>query len=96
MALNNYKNNAKEEKGEEVLPKPCTSCYTLTKQEDLVKYGSVCEPCFQSYCRQAPAYIMNKKYDGDPRGWAKRILDKHNEGQMVSKAVLEMAQGAVK
>ena len=95
MALNNYKNNAKEEKSDEVLPKPCTSCYILTKQEDLVKFGSVCEPCFQSYCRQAPPYILNKKYDGDPRGWAKRIIDKHNEGQMVSMAVLKMAKEVI-
>ena len=73
--------------------KPCSQCRSMTSQEALVKYGSMCGPCFQSYCRQAPAYMPElDKYRGDSRGWAKRIVDKHQAGIHVNQIALKMAQ----
>lgn len=77
--------------------KPCSTCFQLTKHDVLIKYGSVCESCYRSYCRQAPAYIHNiDKYQLDPKGWAKRIIDKHNEGMHVSSISLLFAREALR
>lgn len=94
-----YKNTNSDRKDGELpqQPKPCTTCFHLTKQDDLVRYGSLCEPCYQSYCRQAPAYMPElDKYKGDPRGWAKRIIDKHEAGIKVSQISLKFAQEALR
>lgn len=75
------------------LLKPCSQCNGMTKQETLIKLGTMCEPCFNSYCRRAPAYMPElDKYRGDPRGWAKRIVDKHQAGIHVNQIALKMAQ----
>lgn len=97
--MSTYKNNTsdKQEKDIPAQPKPCTMCFHLTKHEDLVKFGSICEDCFKSYCRQAPAYMPElDKYKGDPRGWAKRIIDKHEAGIKVSQISLKFAQEALR
>lgn len=76
--------------------KPCSQCQRMTKQEVLIKLGTMCEPCFASYCRQAPAYMPElDKYRGDPRAWAKRIIDKHEAGIHVNQVALKMAQEAL-
>ena len=99
MAITNFKNNVSDKQDKELpaQPKPCTSCFRLTGHEILVKYGSLCEPCYQSYCRQAPAYMPElDKYKGDQRGWAKRIIDKHEAGIKVSQISLKFAQEALR
>jgi hypothetical protein len=35
-------------------------------------------------------------YPNDPRGWARRIIDKHNAGIPVARISLEFAQEALK
>jgi hypothetical protein len=78
-------------------PKPCSKCYSVTDHDDLMKYGSWCFRCYDSYCRQTPPYMAEpNKYPNDPRGWAKRIIDKHNAGQPVAKIALEFAQEAIR
>ena len=97
--MSTYKNTSSDklDKEQPPQPKPCTTCFHLTKHEDLVKFGSLCEECFKSYCRQAPAYMPElDKYKGDPRAWAKRIIDKHEAGIAVNPTTLKFAQEAVK
>lgn len=92
-----YGKNNIEDKDEIELFKPCTVCKESTSQEHLIIYGARCFSCYQSYCRQAPAYVpVPDKYKNDPRGWAKRIIDKHESGAEVSKAALSMAKEALR
>jgi hypothetical protein len=78
-------------------PKPCSMCHTLADQEDLIKYGSWCFRCYDGYCRRPSAYIAEpNKYPNDPKGWAKRLIDKHNAGLPVAKISLEFAKEVVK
>lgn len=73
--------------------KPCSQCTRLTSQEQLIKLGTMCGPCYESYCRQAPAYMPElDKYQGDPRAWAKRIVDKHEAGIKVNSIALKFAK----
>jgi hypothetical protein len=96
MALTNYKANVKKDDDQPVPFKPCSQCNQITKQEDLIKFGTMCEPCFNSYCRQAPAYMHElDKYRGDSRAWAKRIIDKHESGTHVNQIALKMAKEAL-
>lgn len=77
-------------------PKPCTRCFKLSKHEDLMKYGSFCKACYEVYCYDAPAYPPElNKYLGDPKGWAKRIVDKHNADLPVARISLELARKAL-
>lgn len=39
---------------------------------------------------------FGQKYSGDPKGWAKRIVAKHEMGLPVAKIALEYAQEALK
>ena len=76
--------------------KPCTRCFILSNHDDLVKYGSFCKACYDVYCYDAPAYPAElNKYLGDPKGWAKRIIDKHNAGIQVRSYALKLAQQAI-
>jgi hypothetical protein len=78
-------------------PKPCSECMQMTPHLALMTYGARCMACFDAYCRQSPPYMAEiNKYPGDPRGWAKRIIDKHNEGKPVSRISLEFAQEALR
>ena len=79
-------------------PKPCTVCKEITAHEDLMTYGARCWKCYDIYCRTAPPFIAepNKYHENDKKAWAKRIMDKHNEGRPVSKIALEFAKEALK
>lgn len=90
------KANKKQEEATFQPTKPCSQCNSMTKQEDLIKFGTMCFYCFQSYCRQAPAYMPElDKYRGDPRAWAKRIIDKNNAGIFVNQVALRFAKEAL-
>jgi len=78
-------------------PKPCSECHQITPHKDLMTYGARCMACYDSYCRQTPSYMAEpNKYLGDNKGWAKRIIDKHNEGRPVAKIALEFAREALR
>lgn len=78
-------------------PKPCSECHQITPHKDLMIYGARCITCYDSYCRQSPSYMAEpNKYLGDNKGWAKRIIDKHNEGRPVAKIALEFAKEALR
>ena len=78
-------------------PKPCSECRQITPHKDLMTYGARCMACYDSYCRQTPSYMAEpNKYLGDNKGWAKRIIDKHNEGRPVAKIALEFAREALR
>ena len=78
-------------------PKPCSECRQMTPHDALMTYGARCITCYDSYCRQTPSYMAEpNKYPNDPRGWAKRIIDKHNEGRPVAKIALEFAREALR
>jgi len=95
MALNNFENKESEKSGLSS-PKPCSRCFLLTKHDDLIKYGSFCEACYNVYCYDAPGYPAElNKYTGDPKGWAKRIIDKHNAGIEVRSIALKFAKEAL-
>ena len=77
-------------------PKPCSRCFRLSDHDDLIKYGSFCLSCYESYCKDAPKYPAElNKYLGDPKAWAKRILDKHKEGIEVRPIALKFAKEAL-
>jgi hypothetical protein len=78
-------------------PKPCSECRQMTPHEALMTYGARCMACYDSYCRQTLSYMAEpNKYLGDNKGWAKRIIDKHNEGRQVAKIALEFAREALR
>jgi hypothetical protein len=78
-------------------PKPCSECHQITPHKDLMTFGARCMACYDSYCRQTPSYMAEpNKYPNDPKGWAKRIIDKHNEGRPVAKIALEFARDVLK
>jgi len=77
--------------------KPCSRCFTLSEHEDLMKYGSFCKLCYEVYCHDVPAYPKElKQYFGDPKAWAKRIMDKHSAGIDVLPIALKFAKEALK
>ncbi len=77
-------------------PKPCSRCFRLSDHDDLIKYGSFCVSCYESYCKDVPKYPAElNKYLGDPKAWAKRILDKHNAGIEVRPIALKFAKEAL-
>jgi hypothetical protein len=75
----------------------CTNCGVSRLNEELIKYGSYCMNCFDEYCKQAPSYFNDglKSYSGDPKGWARRIIDRHAAGRNVSKIALKFANEAL-
>ena len=78
-------------------PKPCSECRQMTPHIALMTYGARCVACYDAYCRQTPPYMAEpNKYPNDPRGWAKRIIDKHNEGRPVARIALEFAREALR
>lgn len=75
----------------------CTKCFHLTEREELMKLGSMCKPCFDSYCRQAPAYMAElNRYNEDPKKWARRLLDREKEGVYVGSLALKFAKEVMK
>lgn len=74
----------------------CRDCYTTTTREEMSGYGLRCTKCYESWCRQAPAYVPQNDYPGDPRAWARRILDKRDQGLSVSAIAVKMAEEALK
>lgn len=86
--------NDSQEKAQKLL---CSKCLMFTKYDDLVKYGSFCESCFNVYCYDVPASPPDlNKYFGDPKAWAKKIIDKHNAGENVRPITLRFAREALK
>ena len=78
-------------------PKPCSFCFQLTKHEDLMTYGARCLRCYDAYCNQAPAYIaQSTKYQGDPKAWARRIIDRAAAGESIRPISLRYAREALK
>ena len=74
----------------------CNSCQRSTSHEHLVMFGARCLPCFESYCRTVPDYIHEKPtYVGDPKGWARRIIDKDKAGIAVRPIALRYARQAL-
>jgi hypothetical protein len=90
------KSDIKHESTPTCAPKPCTICHQATNHEDLMKYGSRCFPCFAEYCKQRIPNIQREdKYRGDPRGWARRIIDRHTDGEPIRPVTLRFAQEAL-
>jgi hypothetical protein len=78
-------------------PKPCAVCFQLAKHEDLMTFGARCLRCYDAYCRQAPAYMaQSTKYQGDPKAWARRIIDRDAAGESVRPISLRYAREALK
>jgi hypothetical protein len=76
---------------------PCSRCFRLSENDDLIKYGSFCKSCYEVYCYDVPSYPQElNKYFGDPKGWAKRILDKQKAGIDVRPIALKFAKEALK
>lgn len=75
----------------------CSQCFHLTDREELMKLGSMCNPCYTSYCRQAPAYMAElNRYNEDPKKWARRLLDREKEGAYVGSLALKFAKEVMK
>lgn len=76
--------------------KPCSSCGRMTKHDQLMNLGARCFPCFKIYCLQAQPFIKDElTYAGDPKGWAKRIIAKHESGIALNSTVLRFAKEAL-
>jgi len=94
MALDAFKKYKQEDQETVGCQKPCSICHVLTDHRDLMSNGARCFACYDSYCRQ-PSTAEPKKYLDDPKGWAKRIIDKHDAGLPVSRISLEIAKKAL-
>lgn len=95
MGLNNFSNKVSElSVGTDPVFK-CRDCYKTTSREEMSNYGLRCTQCYESWCRQAPPYIPQKDYGTDPKGWARRIIDKHEAGVAVSPIALKFAKEAL-
>ena len=99
MSLNNFKkdfNKEDENENPKAEPKPCSCCGRMTEHEQLMKLGARCFPCFKIYCLQAQPFIRDEfTYAGDPKGWAKRIIAKHESGVVLNSTVLRFAKEAL-
>ena len=87
----------KKEEEPKVVYNPCSQCKTMRLNEELIKYGSYCINCFDQYCKEAPSYFSDglKSYSGDPKGWARRIIDRYASGRHVSEIALKFANEAL-
>jgi len=75
----------------------CSKCLSKVLNEELIKFGTTCESCFNAYCQELSPYDpLYKKYDGDPKGWAKRIIDRHKSGEKVRPISLKFAEEALR
>ena len=90
------KSDIKHESTPSCAPKPCTICHQTTNHEELMKYGSRCFHCFVEYCKQRiPNIQPEDKYRSDPRGWARRIIDRDANGEPISQVTLRFARQAL-
>lgn len=90
------KSDTKQESTPSFAPKPCTICHQATNHENLMKFGARCYSCFAEYCKQRIPNIQREdKYRGDPKGWARRIIDRHNDGESIRPVTLRFAQDAL-
>ena len=75
----------------------CSGCMSRQLNSILINFGTTCESCFNSYCEQPSTYDFSyKKYEGDPKGWAKRIIDRYESGEKVRPISLKFAQEALR
>ena len=93
-AKRNYEAEKFEVSTEPVLK--CRDCFTTTTREEASGYGLRCTSCYNVWCNNAPRYVPQKDYSGDTRGWARRILDKRDQGLPVGTMALKMAEEALK
>ena len=73
----------------------CRDCQDTTTRENLSAYGLRCWRCYEHWCRSAPKPETQKDYPGDPKAWARRILDKRDKGLPVSAVSLKLASEAL-
>jgi hypothetical protein len=77
-------------------PKPCSCCGRMTEHEQLMNLGARCFSCFKIYCLQAQPFIRDElSYAGDSKGWAKRIIAKHESDIVLNSTVLRFAKEAL-
>lgn len=61
-----------------------------------MKFGARCYSCFAEYCKERIPNIQREdKYRGDPRGWARRIIDRHTDGEQIRPVTLQFAKNAL-
>lgn len=87
----------RRDKDEPPPPKPCMWCKRLTEHVVLATLGERCTGCYQAFLRQMPdrPSVMGGQFPG-PRGWARALLKRHELGEPLTNAQLDMARGAVK
>ena len=73
----------------------CRDCGTTCTRLEMSDYGCRCTRCYNVWCEQAPRYVPQKNYGTDPRGWARRILDKHAAGEQLSQISVRFAKEAL-
>ena len=75
----------------------CSRCMSRQLNSILINFGTTCESCFNAYCEQPNTYDLSyKKYEGDQKGWAKRIIDRHNSGEKIRPISLKFAEEALR
>jgi len=75
----------------------CSRCMSRQLNSVLINFGTTCESCFNAYCDAPSPYDLSyKKYEGDSKGWAKRIIDRYESGEKVRPISLKFAQQALK
>lgn len=97
MSYTNAKRNYETEQFE-VSAAPalsCRDCHSPTTFENMSNYGMRCWRCHQHWCRSAPKPEPQNGYVGDPKGWAKRIIEKSEKGLPVSGISLKFAKEAL-
>ena len=102
MALNNYKNNAKKDEsvddGRSLLcTEPgCGRRWSINLGSPKCSFHQWNDgKRADDYYGNAYAFGDPHKYRGDPKGWAKRIVDQHEAGWRVSPIALKFAKEVI-
>ena len=73
----------------------CRDCHDVTTRENMSAYGLRCWRCYEHWCRSVPKHEPQTDYPGDPKGWAKRIIEKSEKGLPVSAVSMKLAAEAL-
>ena len=95
MGLSNFSSKTSDMVVGSDLEFRCRDCHDVTTRENMSAYGTRCWRCHQHWCRSAPKPEPQNSYVGDPKGWAKRIIDKSKMGLPVSSISLKFAKEAL-
>jgi hypothetical protein len=74
----------------------CRKCFIRTSNKDLSNFGAMCKPCFDFYCSEPVIMRSFNRYPGDPKGWARTLIEREIEGEKISEISIRFAKQALR